>query len=536
MNVHVLSASKHTPSSQASLERDADRALYNLEAEQALLGAILVKNEAMDCVSSFLEPQHFFDPLHGRIYQVATELIAAGNVADPITLHGHFVGAGDVGNRSAVKYLGDLVANATGTRNARQYAALIVQLSVERAHVAIGIAIQDGSLSLEDAPEKRARANEDLERSRENLTDLLAFASDATFETTKQLIKGILSSASRAMLLGRWGAGKTFSAIAMAYAIALGNLFMGRKTTKGACLFVPLEGRGGFTKRLTAANREYGDPGKLIGVLKRTGTLGPMPGSDAFAGTIIAAAKALAKDSGEPVGFIYIETLAAALGGANENDAQTMSAVWGQVDRIIEATGATVMIGHHPSKANGKDARGTGDIMGGADDAVRIDHNDEGSPIRELHLVKARDGEAGPVGTFSLKKMELGADGDGDPITTCTFSAGDGRRAPKKPKRPSPGTAAGKALNELEHLMIAEAGIVSRGHDRIPDGVRVIDTEEWRAACRRKQLSANGEYEAEKKAFQRALGDMSRSGLLGQFGQSVWLPGHVSTDNIEDRK
>ena len=41
------------------------QAPHNLEAEQALLGAILVNNEAMDRVSSFLEPHHFFDPLHG---------------------------------------------------------------------------------------------------------------------------------------------------------------------------------------------------------------------------------------------------------------------------------------------------------------------------------------------------------------------------------------------------------------------------------------------------------------------------------------
>ena len=42
---------------------------HNIEAEQALLGAILVNNEAIDRVSSFLKPVHFFEPLHGRIYE-----------------------------------------------------------------------------------------------------------------------------------------------------------------------------------------------------------------------------------------------------------------------------------------------------------------------------------------------------------------------------------------------------------------------------------------------------------------------------------
>ena len=44
------------------------QAPHNLEAEQALLGAILVNNESLDRVSGFLSPGHFFDPLHGRIY------------------------------------------------------------------------------------------------------------------------------------------------------------------------------------------------------------------------------------------------------------------------------------------------------------------------------------------------------------------------------------------------------------------------------------------------------------------------------------
>ncbi len=54
---------------------------HNLEAEQALLGAILVNNEAYDRVSDFLQPMHFFETLHGRIFEVITKLLRAGKVA-----------------------------------------------------------------------------------------------------------------------------------------------------------------------------------------------------------------------------------------------------------------------------------------------------------------------------------------------------------------------------------------------------------------------------------------------------------------------
>ena len=52
---------------------------HNLEAEQALLGAILVNNEAHDRVSGFLEPHHFYDPLHQQIYETAAKLIASAS-------------------------------------------------------------------------------------------------------------------------------------------------------------------------------------------------------------------------------------------------------------------------------------------------------------------------------------------------------------------------------------------------------------------------------------------------------------------------
>src|SRR6478735_3742961 len=51
---------------------------HNIEAEQALLGAILVNNEAFYRVSDFLEPAHFCEPIHQKVYQLARDLIRAG--------------------------------------------------------------------------------------------------------------------------------------------------------------------------------------------------------------------------------------------------------------------------------------------------------------------------------------------------------------------------------------------------------------------------------------------------------------------------
>ena len=62
---------------------------HNIEAEQALLGALLFDNEVYHRVGDWLKPDHFYDPLHGRIYEACSTLIERGQRADPTTLK-HF--------------------------------------------------------------------------------------------------------------------------------------------------------------------------------------------------------------------------------------------------------------------------------------------------------------------------------------------------------------------------------------------------------------------------------------------------------------
>ncbi|HWB47345.1 MAG TPA: replicative DNA helicase [Hyphomicrobiaceae bacterium] len=112
---------------------------HNLEAEQALLGAILINNEAHDRVSGFLEPQHFFDPLHQQIYETAAALIAAGKSATPVTLKTFFENAEPVDATTTVpQYLGRLAANATTIINVRDYARTIYDLATRRQLILIG--------------------------------------------------------------------------------------------------------------------------------------------------------------------------------------------------------------------------------------------------------------------------------------------------------------------------------------------------------------------------------------------------------------
>ncbi len=111
---------------------------HNLEAEQALLGAILVNNEALDRVSNFLKPAHFFDSLHGRIFETASKLIMGGKRATPITLKTFFQADEPVGELSVPQYLGRLAANATTIINAEDYGRTVYDLAVRRQLIEIG--------------------------------------------------------------------------------------------------------------------------------------------------------------------------------------------------------------------------------------------------------------------------------------------------------------------------------------------------------------------------------------------------------------
>jgi replicative DNA helicase len=111
---------------------------HNIEAEQALLGAILVNNEAFYRVSDFLEPGHFFEPIHQNIYQISRDLIRAGKIATPVTLKTFLDTNIDIGGLNVSQYLARLAAEATTIINAEDYGHIIYDLSVRRDLIQVG--------------------------------------------------------------------------------------------------------------------------------------------------------------------------------------------------------------------------------------------------------------------------------------------------------------------------------------------------------------------------------------------------------------
>src|SRR4051794_16606411 len=111
---------------------------HNIEAEQALLGAILVNNEALYRVGDFLEPQHFFEPIHQKIFEIARSLIRANKLATPVTLKTFLPGDIDIAGLNVSQYLARLAAEATTVINAEDYGRTIYDLAIRRHLILIG--------------------------------------------------------------------------------------------------------------------------------------------------------------------------------------------------------------------------------------------------------------------------------------------------------------------------------------------------------------------------------------------------------------
>ncbi|MCK1718807.1 replicative DNA helicase [Bradyrhizobium sp. 141] len=111
---------------------------HNIEAEQSLLGAILVNNDAFYRVSDFLEAKHFFEPLHQTIFETAGSLIRMGKIATPVTLKTFLPADTDIGGMTIGQYLARLAAEATTIINAQDYGRTVYDLSLRRDLIGIG--------------------------------------------------------------------------------------------------------------------------------------------------------------------------------------------------------------------------------------------------------------------------------------------------------------------------------------------------------------------------------------------------------------
>src|SRR5947199_5577830 len=122
----------------------------NVEAEAALLGALMIDNRLVEDVQLKLKPLHFFEPLHGRIYEAILKLTDSNRIANPVTLKPLFEadeGMKEVGGPS---YLAQLTGSGAAIIGARDFAGQIYDLALLRALVGVGREMVEQALDTSD--------------------------------------------------------------------------------------------------------------------------------------------------------------------------------------------------------------------------------------------------------------------------------------------------------------------------------------------------------------------------------------------------
>ncbi len=129
----------------------------NIEAEQALLGALLVNNDVYDRVAAIVQAEHFYEPVHARIFEVAANRIQKNALASPVTLKAFFEDDEGLRELGGPAYLARLAGASISLYAARDYAQLVYDLAIRRELIALGqeIAAKAGRMEVESEPREQ---------------------------------------------------------------------------------------------------------------------------------------------------------------------------------------------------------------------------------------------------------------------------------------------------------------------------------------------------------------------------------------------
>lgn len=224
------------------------------------------------------------------------------------------------------------------------------------------------------------------------------------------LIQDTIDPGAMSIMFGESNTGKTFVAMDMAFHIAAGLPWNGKRTQQGNVLYIAAEGGRGAKNRLLALKKQHGPTDFPLYLMPCSVDL---LRKDADTKPLIELIKAL----GIPFSFIVVDTLSRALAGGNENSSDDMGALVQNLDKIREFTNAHIMVIHHSGKDTAKGARGHSLLRAATDTEIEIADN-------QLKITKQRDMEMQQPTDFTLTTHELGHNNEGDVITSCTVAWG----------------------------------------------------------------------------------------------------------------
>ena len=141
----------------------------NIEAEQAVIGSVLVSNDIYDEITPIIDAQKFFDPIHAKIFEIIENLISKGLLANPITLKNHFENNEGLKELGGQEYLIKITKFSTSVKQAIDYANIVQEMHVRRELIKISETVLDQASS---ATEITSSGEEMIQSAEKSLFDL----------------------------------------------------------------------------------------------------------------------------------------------------------------------------------------------------------------------------------------------------------------------------------------------------------------------------------------------------------------------------
>lgn len=394
---------------------------HSLEAEQGVLGAVLqFPAEALQAVADVVALADFYSHPHRCIYGAMMELSTAGVTIDIIAVferlqqHGQDVDAG------GLAYLNALAECVAGYRNVRRHAEIVA----ERAALRALIGVTDEIAKAAFAPGGRAAAAlfddartrlQQIQEARslglaKRLPVLTGPEVVAAAQAASWLVEGVLPEQAMGMLYGGSGTFKSFVALDAALHVVHGLPWMGRPTERGPALWIAAEGGTSFGHRVSAWHRARRLPvSKDLVCIPVAVDLGTEAWRvvDAVQSTVAITPR-----------LVVVDTLSQTYtAGAEENSATDMAAYLREIGtRLRDLWKATVIIVHHSGHSATERPRGSSAIQANTAFLFGV-WRDEKEMLCTLSCAHQKDGERFDDATFSMRRVEIGEDRYGQPMT-----------------------------------------------------------------------------------------------------------------------
>lgn len=233
--------------------------------------------------------------------------------------------------------------------------------------------------------------------------------------TLKWLVKGVIPDSGIGTVFGQSQTYKSFLTLDLLAHIANGHHWFGRKVKAAPAVYVPFEGRGGIPNRVEAWRRaqapQNGIPTTNMRFITEPLNLRQQADRDKLVATLT--------ENGWAGGVLCIDTLAQAGIGIDENTSQGMGEMIAIFQELQRRLGGVVLIVHHSGKSERAGMRGHSSLHGALDFAIRCWRDDEWPKLdAQIVLDKVKDGESDLYFDFSMLRVVLGQDEDGDEISS----------------------------------------------------------------------------------------------------------------------